>query len=408
MSQLKIYFPGLNGLRFIAACAVIFTHVELIKKFLGFGSHWLDLDLISYPTPLESVLKKEISILTPYISNAGPLGVIMFFVLSGFLITYLLFAERDATGKINIKQFYIRRILRIWPLYFVMLILGFFILPQFDFFIIPVQDRNFNLYFWQNLALFIFFLPNLAFSIYRTAVPNIGQLWSIGVEEQFYLIWPWFITKSKNFIRTIILFTIGILVIKTAVLMLSKFSDHSVILVLKKFLAMSKLECMSIGAMGAYILYYKKQNLLKLIYHPALLIVSILTLFFGVLIIPMGIQDGVHLLYSFCFLIIILNVSSNPKSILKLENTIFDFLGKISFGIYMYHMAVATFVIYLARDIFHFGRDLNPWEALSIYSSVLIITILVASLSYYYIEKPFIKMKKAVSNIISGENAKSN
>jgi peptidoglycan/LPS O-acetylase OafA/YrhL len=289
-----------------------------------------------------------------------------------------------------------------------MLILGFFILPQFDFFIIPVQDRNFNLYFWQNLALFIFFLPNLAFSIYRTAVPNIGQLWSIGVEEQFYLIWPWFITKSKNFIRTIILFTIGILVIKTAVLMLSKFSDHSVILVLKKFLAMSKLECMSIGAMGAYILYYKKQNLLKLIYHPALLIVSILTLFFGVLIIPMGIQDGVHLLYSFCFLIIILNVSSNPKSILKLENTIFDFLGKISFGIYMYHMAVATFVIYLARDIFHFGRDLNPWEALSIYSSVLIITILVASLSYYYIEKPFIKMKKAVSNIISGENAKSN
>jgi peptidoglycan/LPS O-acetylase OafA/YrhL len=165
---------------------------------------------------------------------------------------------------------------------------------------------------------------------------------------------------------------------------------------------------MSIGAMGAYVLYYKKQNLLKLVYHPALLILSILTLFLGILIIPMGIQDGVHLLYSFCFLIIILNVSSNPNSLLKLENPIFDFLGKISFGIYMYHMAVTTFVIYMARDVFHYGRDLNPWEALSIYSCVLFITILVASLSYYYIEKPFINMKKAVSNIISGENAKSN
>lgn len=406
MSQLRIYFPGLNGLRFFAAVAVIFTHVELVKKFLGFGGHWLDLDTISYATPFEAVMRREISWLTPYIANAGPLGVVMFFVLSGFLITYLLFAEQSVTGGINVRQFYLRRILRIWPLYFVMLILGFLILPHFDFFQIPIQSRNFLNHFWENLFLFIFFLPNLAFSIYRTAVPNIGQLWSIGVEEQFYLIWPWIIKKSKNFIKTIVIFTLLILTIKVIVLLLSKSTDHHIVLILKKFFAMSKLECMSIGALGAYILFYKKQGILNFIYRPSVFIFSILSILLGVLFVPMKIQDGIHLLYSFCFLIIILNVSSNEKSFLKLENPVLDYLGKISFGIYMYHMAVAAFVIHLSRDVWHFGRDLKPVESIIIYSCVLLITILVASLSYYFIEKPFIKRKKLVSNIVSGDNAK--
>jgi peptidoglycan/LPS O-acetylase OafA/YrhL len=406
MSQMKIYFPGLNGLRFIAACVVIFTHIELIKRFLGFGSHWLDMDSISFSTPFEAVTRREISILTPFISNAGPLGVIMFFVLSGFLITYLLFAEREFAGRINIKQFYIRRILRIWPLYFVLIVLGFFVFPHFNVFKIPVQETSFKANFWQNFILFILFLPNLAFSIYRTAVPNIGQLWSIGVEEQFYLIWPWFITKSRNFVRTIIGFIAVILIVKATVLVLSKISDAQVFIVMKKFLAMSKLETMAIGALAAYYLYFKKESILKLIYHPLVLMMSIAILPLGVVFIPMKLQDGVHVLYSICFAIIILNVGSNDKSLLKLEHPILDFLGKISFGIYMYHMAVATFIIHIARDVWMFGRDLSPMESLIIYSLVLGITILVATLSYYIIEKPFINRKKAVSNIISGENAK--
>ena len=404
--MLKIYFPGLNSLRFFAAFAVIFTHVELVKKFLGFGSHWLDLDQLSTSTPIEAVLKKEISILTPYISNAGPLGVTMFFVLSGFLISYLLFAERKETGRIDVKQFYIRRILRIWPLYFVMIILGFFVLPMTELFEIPAQKKNFNNYFWENLILFLLFLPNLAFSIYRTAIPNIGHLWSIGVEEQFYLIWPWIIIKSKSFIKTIILFILIIVLIKAVVLGLSQVHDATWLSALKRFLAMSKLECMAVGALGAYFLFFENSKILKFIYRPSVMVISIFIIAFGILFVPMQIQDGAHLLYAACFMIIILNISSNPKPIVNLENAVFSFLGKISYGIYMYHMAVAALVLHLARDTWHFGRDLRPVESLIVYSSVILITILVATISYYVIELPFIKRKKSVSNILSGDNAK--
>ncbi|MBL0102606.1 MAG: acyltransferase [Bacteroidetes bacterium] len=98
----KIHFPGLNGLRFIAAFLVLVHHNERIKLRLGLENFW------------ES----------QFIIVVGKLGVILFFVLSGFLITYLLLKEEKKTGSIHVKQFYIRRILRIWPLYF--LIMGLF------------------------------------------------------------------------------------------------------------------------------------------------------------------------------------------------------------------------------------------------------------------------------------------
>ena len=90
----KIYFPGLNGLRFVAASAVIVTHIELLKQQVGLPSLWDE--------------KKH-----PFFFNAGGLGVYFFFVLSGFLITYLLMSEKKKDGKISIWNFYMRRIFRI-------------------------------------------------------------------------------------------------------------------------------------------------------------------------------------------------------------------------------------------------------------------------------------------------------
>ncbi len=106
----KVYFPGLNALRFIAASAVIITHIELLKGFFGLKSFWQN----------------------PLLYNLGGLGVYFFFVLSGFLITYLLLKEKTVLNDIKIKNFYIRRILRIWPLYFFILILGLFVLTFFE------------------------------------------------------------------------------------------------------------------------------------------------------------------------------------------------------------------------------------------------------------------------------------
>ena len=110
----KIYFQNLNGLRFFAALLVIIHHIEQMKNSLGLENNWN----------------------LPVVLVIGKLGVILFFVLSGFLITYLLLEEERYTQTISIKDFYMRRILRIWPLYFLILLISFFVLTYVPFFYI--------------------------------------------------------------------------------------------------------------------------------------------------------------------------------------------------------------------------------------------------------------------------------
>ena len=104
--NLKLYFPNLNGLRFIAACFVIINHVEQLKRYYHIGD----------------------GILPEFAKIIGKLGVMLFFVLSGFLITYLLLSEEKSSGKIYIRKFYIRRLLRIAPLYLLLIFLIFFVI----------------------------------------------------------------------------------------------------------------------------------------------------------------------------------------------------------------------------------------------------------------------------------------
>ena len=91
---MRVYFPNLNALRFAAALMVIVYHLERLKMRYGLPNR-----------AVKSVIE-----------TLGPLGVVLFFVLSGFLITYLLLVEVRGTGTVNVRDFYLRRILRIWPL----------------------------------------------------------------------------------------------------------------------------------------------------------------------------------------------------------------------------------------------------------------------------------------------------
>ena len=123
----------------------------------------------------------------------------MFFVLSGFLITFLLIKEKEYFEKINFKNFYIRRILRIWPLYYFIVILSLFILPKFSIFHINGSFFEFenNMEAIKIMLLFIFILPNVLYLIKPIAFS--AQTWSIGVEEQFYLIWPFIVNRFKKY-----------------------------------------------------------------------------------------------------------------------------------------------------------------------------------------------------------------
>src|SRR4051812_25418181 len=102
----KVFFPNLNGVRAIASLMVVIAHIELDKSVF----HLRPLNFIN-------------------LENFGRVGVSVFFALSGFLITYLLLEEKKNFNKITFGDFYMRRILRIWPLYFLVVIVGFFIYP---------------------------------------------------------------------------------------------------------------------------------------------------------------------------------------------------------------------------------------------------------------------------------------
>lgn len=420
----SVYFPGLNALRFFAAVAVIFTHVELIKKFMGlrkagFTSFWLDLwgkwhsgedrgRAVVESTPFQAILESEnVRWYHPFFSEAGPLGVVFFFVLSGFLITYLLFVEREKTSTINVSSFYARRFLRIWPLYFFVVLLGFFILPMSALFDVPYQSGMFEdpKRFWSNLAFYVLILPNLAMSIYG-AFPNIGQLWSIGVEEQFYLGWPWLMKKAKNSLRAIVLFTTVFLAVKAAVFIIGLSYEASWWRVVTTFFAMTKLESMAIGGAGAWLLYFRKDLVTKWLYHPITQLTGWLSLPLLLYFTPSAAQNLVHLLYSIAFLIIILNVSTNPKSLIKLENKVFNELGRISYGIYMYHMMVVIFVLQSSVKLFDKPFLATLAGNAIIYVATLTLTLAISYLSYHFFEWRFIQMKKQFTKVVSGDEAR--
>lgn len=364
----KIYFPGLNALRFFAAMAVLISHINLIMTAFGIG----------HPLP-------------KIVPELGSLGVYFFFSLSGFLITYLLLYEKQKNNHISIKKFYLRRILRIWPLYYLILIIGFFILPLFNQIDIHYLKSNFSNFYYHDLILYILILPNAAFAFF-TATPHIGQAWSIGVEEQFYIIWPWFFRNKKNILKKIIITFFFIIILKIAFLVFFKLQNPNFILTgFKNLIAMSKFENMLIGGIFAILLFEKRKKYLKFIYNSITFYTSIILI--PILVyVPNFIQDGIHIIYAVLFSIIILNILSKISSGSFLENKTLNYLGTISYGIYMYHLfiiAISCFLVkaFLYRENFY----LNYFVVLFLSS---FLTMVISHFSYKYFESPFLKLKE--------------
>lgn len=372
----KIYFPNLNGIRFIAAFVVIIHHLEQFKKILGHKNHW------------------EI----PAVQQIGPLGVVLFFVLSGFLITYLLLVEEKLTKTISIKSFYMRRILRIWPLYYLIVLLSFFVLPKILF--LNLGEASWQIFndFSFKLLIFILFLPNVALMIFPP-IPYASQSWSVGVEEQFYLIWPILIKNVKNKKRLLISILVGYLIIKLFFFPLFEkyvFWNTNLDKVKEIFNSFS-IDCMAIGGLFAVFLY-EQNKIVKLLFSKyfQLIVFSIL-----MVLILKGIEiPYVNFeFYAVLFGIIIINLAANKKSIVNLENKVFHYLGKISYGIYMFH----PIAIMLTLKVLYSYNISNIF--IQIFLSVLT-TVVISGVSYKYFESYFIKKKNIFTKIISGDEAK--
>ena len=125
------------------------------------------------------------------IHGFGWIGVDLFLVLSAYLITTLLLLEQDATGRIALRDFYVRRMLRIWPIYYLIVVVGFFVLPALGIFAPRFDDPSYGKMVSNFLLPYLTFFGNFAIGKYHYApVWTLDHLWTIALEEQFYILWP--------------------------------------------------------------------------------------------------------------------------------------------------------------------------------------------------------------------------
>lgn len=370
----RVYFPNLNGLRFFAALLVIIEHVELVKF------KYLDMDYFQ-------LFRNR---------GTGELGVVMFFVLSGFLITYLLLVEKDKTKKISIKGFYMRRILRIWPLYYFLVFLSFFVLRNIPFFDIISTESIFTL---ENFLLYLFILPNVVLFGLDSAMPYLGITWSIGVEEQFYIIWPVLMKFIKNKQRLLfgVLFIYLLVHLVVLPVLMYVTNENSCISSIQAVWDRFNIDCMAIGGLFA-LWHFNKKSILKYLYNPSLnwcLVLFFIVALFTNFRLPYLNSE----FFAVIFGILILNLATNPNPILNLENKPFNYLGKISYGLYMYHLIA---IVISLKVLDYMG--IHRWQIQTLCS--IGVTILMATLSYYGFEQRFIRMKTRFSKIITGDNVR--
>ena len=367
----KKYFPNLNGLRFIGAFMVILGHLEFIKSLHDIPS------LMSIPF---------------YSNTNGHLGVILFFVLSGFLITYLLMDELETNKKINLGKFYMRRILRIWPLYFFMVVVSIWILPHF----LNMIHFKLSTYMWSDYKYYLFFIPNLA-KASGHYINGAVHLWSIGVEEQFYLVWPILILIFRKYLIVLLLTVfVGITGLPYFLDFIhshtSLFKDEVVFNQIYSFIIHFKINSMAISGLFAYAFKHQKKWFEFSYNRFVILFICIITL--ALWLSGMLLTSFSDEIYSICFALIIYSLSTSPKPLNLIENKFFNFLGSISYGLYVYHWVIILSLIYLLKIFIP-----NYTEEVVLFNLLLYIlsigfTILVANFSYKYLEKPLLKFKK--------------
>lgn len=185
------YVPALDGVRGIAISGVLALHfgvaADLSNRFPSVVTRWV-----------ERVL------------YAGWAGVDLFFVLSGFLITSILLVSKD--GPQYFRRFYGRRILRIFPLYYTALILALVVLPR----IAPAhawgllqEGESGDIWLWTYT-----FNIGLAFALIANPIASLSHFWTLAIEEQFYLVWPWLVKVASR--RTLLRLCVSVAVIALA------------------------------------------------------------------------------------------------------------------------------------------------------------------------------------------------
>ncbi len=285
--------------------------------------------------------------------------------------------------------------MRIWPLYFLIIGLALFVLPSISLFTMPGYGKEVVYHSLRfKIILYLCFLPNLVGPFFGV-IPYAAHTWSIGTEEQYYLIWPLILKYIKKH-RLMLMALVVLMYLFISQLLDSSYTNF---IPCKRIIAgfwyAFNIDCMAIGGFFAIILFQKskclKFFLTQYLFYAVLLLTSLLIL------------KGVSVpyihneFYALLFGILILNFAANRKIGISLEIDAFKYLGKISYGLYMYHPIGIVMSIKLALMM----HNHNPSNWL-LYPLTLFITISLSAISYRYFESPFLKLKSQFSSVASG------
>ncbi len=364
------YIEKIDIIRFVAAMMVVVYHgYDRWVSIWGYNNF-----MVSSEDP--NTLNAAGKWIHGGISNGG-FGVDIFFLISGFLITLLLLKEREAFGKIDIPKFYIRRALRIWPLYYLTIAVAPLLISWLD----KTGQPNYlaNILFYNN-----FDTASTHFWIYPLA-----HMWSLCVEEHFYLFWPFviaFVPVKKLF--NVMIFIICASICYRAYVILNT-TEPWYTLFLSSF---SRIDVLAIGGMAGY-LHWKKPITLTVSVGARLMIYAVFIIVFC--------NDQVYSmdnLYLACakkyFYIAVagfamLNFLFNEKPIMNwANNSLLRYFGKVSYGIYVIGLIVLDVIV---------EKIMNEIGSSNLYlywTLVLVFSLAIPVLSYELYEKWFLKFKK--------------
>ncbi len=364
------YRPEIDGLRAIAILSVIFYHSEIYifeNKFL----------------------------------TGGFLGVDIFFVISGYLITSIILNEKKITGNFSLKNFYIRRLRRLMPalivVCFTTLIAGYFILSPTG--LIELSKSSiFSLFYVSN---FYFYLSHFTYGTESVLLKPLLHTWSLGVEEQFYIIFPIFFLiilnkfKDKVLILLLSFIALNLIVIqflgnlnKTSIIdenflfyAPTKFTDF--------YFITSRLWELLSGALVAYILFdnenfLRKRLIFKFLPYLGLIIILISLIYFQLDFYHPSLLTALPIIGT-C--LIILFISKETFIYKLLSSKILVWVGLMSYSLYLWHYPLFAFNRYLTFESITFARQLF----------IGLLLILIGYVSYKYIEQPF-RDKKRITN----------
>jgi peptidoglycan/LPS O-acetylase OafA/YrhL len=366
------FFSNLDSLRALAALSVVLYHMAGCP--IGYDAvPWLD----------------KFRALASLNGQGGQIGVHFFFVLSGFLITYLMFLEREDTGSLNVRAFYVRRILRIWPLYFAMVLIGAIVWwwqssPE----VVSATAGR-----WWN---YVFFLTNFDIIRHNAALNAFVDIeWSVAIEEQFYLFWPLVFagTPRRWFPALCAAMLIG---------SLGYYYQWSHVHMRVYFSTFTALSSFATGALLAWVAFAKQEQLkavvsaiprlvFPLLYAVGMYILMSKGKFAELYHVPKWMY---HAFGDVFFATIIAEQCFHARPLLPAGRlSLLDRLGKMSYGLYLLHIVALEVVMYASGV---FTLHWSVW-----FAGGLGLSLLLSWGSFHYFEKPFNDLRKRWSRVKS-------